>query len=241
METPNPATPAKAATPGNGQPEKTQPSSSFAPATQNGTQGNAEGKVTISTKEYADLQRAKARSLSFDRRSQFNSSRNNPSTRPASGVAATPEAEAVASAEDRAVQAERRALQSEVRDNVRDILAKAEYQNIPASTRDLILKNPQMLSNADNLEEALLDIEDFLIEESGKIEAGGDNITVVNKGPEAAARHGATTSHEVPATSASGAATPSGSDLEDTSNLTGSARSRAILRNSMKKSKSAAQ
>jgi RNA polymerase-binding transcription factor DksA len=224
---PNAATPAPAATPANVPAVNTQPAAAAAPQT--------EGKVTITTKEYAELQRAKARSLSFDKRVQLNASRNNPA-RPANGNT-DPAQQAVADAEDRASQAERQALQYQVRDSVRDLLAKPEYATLPSSTKDLILKNPAMLSEADNLEEALLDIEDFVIDQIGKIDSG-DGIPVTVKTGDGT--RPAPTSVDTPPTGASGAATPTGNEIEDTSKLTGPARSRAILRNSIRAKKSGA-
>lgn len=231
MEKPNAATSPIGATPANVAPVKTQPSSSQAPASNTGAAGNEEGKVTITTKEYGELQRAKARSLSFDRRAAL--PKNQPTvTRPAN---ASGEAnEAIDAATARADAAERRALQSEVKDHVRDLLSKPEYAKLPASTKDLILKNPQMLSTADNLEEALLDIEDFLIEQADQI---GDGIPVVIKDGNGT-RPIASSNHEIPPTSAGGAATPTGDEVEDTSKLTGSARTRAMIRNSARKARS---
>lgn len=236
MEKPNAATPGSTpATPANVEPVKTQPSSSPAAASNNGATGNQEGKVTITTKEYAQLQRAQARTLSFEKRAAL----ARPTlTRETNADGATPEQQALADEQARADAAERRALQLEVGNSVRDLLAKPEFANLPASTKALVLKNPQMLSDADNLEEALLDIEDALLEIASE---GGDNIPVVVKDGNGATRPSATSNHETPPTSAGGAAIPEGGVMEDTSKLTGSARSRAILRNSIKVSKTGAQ
>lgn len=223
------ATPGTPATPTIAPVVKTQPSSAVTPT--------EEGKVTITTKEFAELQRAKARAMSFDKRAALSSSRNNPG-RPANGEPASPEATAVADAEARAAQAEQRALQSEVRDNVRDLLSKPEYATLPASTRDLILKNPQMLSEADNLEEALLDIEDFLIDQVGKLSGDGIPVTVKNG---SAPHSPGPASTETPPTAANAITTPTGGEVEDTSKLTGSARSRAVLRNSIRAKKAGGQ
>ena len=69
------ATPAQSAATPAGSNESIQPQSP-AGSPQATPQGQpsgdpSEGKVTISTKEYAELQRAKARTLSFEKRKQF--------------------------------------------------------------------------------------------------------------------------------------------------------------------------
>lgn len=234
----NPATPAQAATPGSGE-QQVPPNSSAAPQTPpaGGQGGQPEEKVTIPLKEYRDLQRDHARVLSFDKRKQFSSSRNNPASnnQPGNGAEGNNDPELVEQVrvnQERADTAEKRALQAEVKSGVRDILAKPEYANLPESTKNLILKNPAMLSEADNVEEALLDIEDFVRE---NIPAGTQNQ---NQSGQGGASRPTPPGHEAPPTVTTGAPAPVNAEgLEDVSKLTGVARSRAVLRNSMKKAR----
>lgn len=229
----NGTTPAPAATLPNG--EKGQPKPAAVGAPGNGNANQNTGTVTITTKEYGELQRAKARTLSFDRRSQFNRSPNSapaPKTNPQGDEAA----QAIAQSQSETDEANRRALQAEVRNGVRDILEKSEYANLPKSTRDLILKNPAMLSEADNLEEALLDIEDFVSEQIAAIGDGGNNVTVAS-----GTRPAPQENHEVPPVHSSGPAPVKGDEMEDISKLTGNAKSRAIIRNSLRKAKNGTQ
>lgn len=88
-----------------------------------------------------------------------------------------------------------------------------------------------MLSDADNVEEALLDIEDFVREEVAMIlkpdNSGGQGGT--------GSQPNQPTGHEAPPVITPGQSAPvDARNLEDVSKLTGPARSRAILRNSMK-------
>jgi len=229
MSETNPATPAQAATPGSGE-QNQPPSANSTPGTQNGAGNQSEGTVTISTKEYGELQRAKARSLAFDRRREITgTSRNNPHVnREQQGNEAPGVADALAAVEARADAAERRAMQLEVKDKVRELLAKPQYATLPQSTRELILKNPAMLSEADNIDEAILDIEDFVIEQIG-IPVVQNNASD-NNSPRPANVPG----HETPSTNASAPAPVRGNETEDISKLTGSARSRAIVRNKLR-------
>jgi len=226
--------PAEAATlPGSNEQGKTTPSSPTPPATPGTTGNETEGKVTISTKEYADLQRAKARQLSFERRKNFAASRNNPLRKPEGNPGAPNDAiaEELSAAETRAQEAEQRALKAEVAGKVRELLDKDEFKALPKSTRDLILKNPHMLSDADNVDEALLDIEDFVREQVAGLEAP--------KSPAAPAPGGAQPQgHETPPTVTAGNPAPApAAGLEDTTNLRGAALSRAVLRNSLRKAR----
>ncbi len=235
MSQTNPATPAQAANPGSG--EQVQPQSSAAPqapSTQQGQGGQPEEKVSISLKEYRDLQRDHARVLSFDKRKDF--VKKNPSGNPpGNGAAGNDDPELVEQVrvnQERAETAEKRAMQAEVKSGVRDILAKSEYANLPESTKNLILKNPAMLSEADNVEEALLDIEDFVRENTP---AGSSNS---NQSGQGAASRPNPTGHEAPPTVSPGAPAPVNAEgLEDISKLSGVARSRAVLRNSLKKAR----
>ena len=239
----NPVTPAAnaAATPGNN--GQSAPQSSAAPSTQSGTplgqEGKPDDKVTIPLKEYRDLQRDHARVLSFDKRKQFNSSRNNnaPGFQPAnngSGENNDPEiVEQLRVSQERTEAAERESLQLKVKDGVRTILAKPEFANLPESTKNLILKNPAMLSEANNVDEALLDIEDYIRETASTISTPNQNQSGQGGGSRSTPP-----GHEVPPTVSVGAAAPTNAEgLEDTSSLTGVARSRAVLRNAAKKAR----
>ena len=213
----NPATPAASATATPG----ADPNVVATPSTTPNTVV-PEGKVTIDTKEYAQLQRDAARARSAQKRIEI---RNNTNRQSIPEGASEDVAKAIEEANNRAAEAERKALQAEVGGKVRDILDKDEFKNIPKSTRELILKNPSMLSKADNLDEALLDIEDFLRENV----VGVDSVTIpmpgLNKpGP-----------NETPPVINSGAPAPSdAAGMEDVSKLSGSERSRAMIRNKIK-------
>ena len=235
----NPAIPAQSAANPGSSPQV--PPSSAAPQTptNNGGQGGApEEKVTISLKEFRDLQRDHARVLSFDKRRGFNASRNNPAPQPGNGASGgqdDPEiVEQLRVTQERADAAERRAMQSEVRDGVRTILGKPEYANLPSSTKELILKNPSMLSEADSVEEALLDIEDFVREQAAAVVTPNSQPNSGQGGSSQANPPG----HEAPPVVSAGAPAPvNAENLEDVSNLRGPARSQAILRNSIKKAR----
>ncbi len=181
-----------------------------------------EGKVTIDTKEYAQLQREAARGRSLQKRSQFNTGRV-----PVGKVdTGNPDANVIVAEEQtRRLDAERKAFQFEVKDKVRDILDKEEFKSLPKSTRELILKNPAALTEAEDLEEALLDIEDYVREaipldlslpKAPPTLPGVGTPPVTNNGTPAPAKP---------------------IELEDTSKLTGSARSVATIRNSIKKAR----
>lgn len=229
----NPATPAQgAATPGNGAPVQSNPSTAPQPTTTQGQGGQPEGFVTIPTKEYAELQRAKARQISFDRRKEFNRSKPNQPSIPGD---ADPElAQRIQEDQMAKEELERRALKAEITLGVRDILDKEEYKALPASTKALIIKNPHMLSEADNAQEALLDIEDFVREQVAGLNLPPQpNQNQTNQPGQGTSNTPA--GHETPPVNSSGAPAPtSGVELEDPSKLTGQARSRAILRNKIK-------
>lgn len=233
MENQKPATPAQAANPGNVSQGAGIPSPVTPPVTTPGSGGQAEGTVTISTKEFAELQRAKARSLSFDKRAEFRK-RNPITSRTANGEGSQgdPElVEQVRQEQEARADSDRRAYRAEVTLKVRDLLDKEEFKNLPASTRALIIKNPAMLSEADNVEEALLDIEDFVREQ-----VAGLSIPAVQNPGQDGGRAANPTSHETPpAISAGAPMPPSAIEEEDISKLSGVARSRAVLRNAMKK------
>lgn len=236
MTNPNPGHPSqKEPSPGSGEPVQAKPSA--APATPTNQQGNQggqpEGTVTISAEEYRALQRDKARVLSFDKRKEF--LKKNP--RPATNEAGDPQVNEELQKRDEIIQQQNAELHREkVSNQVRNILAKPEYQALPESTRALILKNPAMLSDADNVEEALLDIEDFVREQVAGLKAPVNQ----QNGGQGAPRNANPAGHEAPPVVNNGAPAPSpAAGLEDVSNLRGAARSRAVLRNSLRKAKGA--
>lgn len=219
MTNPNPAIPAQAATPGSNEQVQPVPSATTTPPTGNGEQ--PEGKVTISTKEFAQLQRDAARARSSDRRNQIRTSRTQPA-----GTGEPAVDEAVQEANTARAEAEGRAFKAELKSGVRDVLDRPEYQSIPKATRELILKNPAALSEAKTVEEAILDIEDFLIEQAD----------FEKKNPTAPRTETTTTqpaNTETPRTTPGGGPTlPAGpEELEDPSKLRGSEKTRAIIRN----------
>lgn len=215
MTTQNPATPAApvAATPGSDPNVVTPPSTPTTPVV-------PEGKVTIDTKEYAQLQRDAARVRSVERRRQINAGR------PPVNDGGNPDiAQAVQEANDRAAQAERVALQAEARNRTRDILDRDEFKTLPKSTKDIILKNPALLSQADNLEEAMLDIEDFVRE---SVASMGEVTPVVVTPAQPVG-------HDAPPVVNNGAPAPAGAvGDEDISKLSGPARSQAMIRNTIR-------
>lgn len=219
MTTQNPATPAPAATPGSTPNVVTTPS----PAT---PVVPPEGKVTISTKEFAQLQRDAARGKSAQRRRDLGFSKTSATT-PADG--SDPTAVAIAEANQRAADAERKNLQLEVKGRVSELLEKEEFKSLPKSTKALILKNPALISEADNLEEALLDIEDFVRDSVLSLDNGGA-ATIPGMGGTAQPA-----GHDTPPKVNAGNPAPSKPDeQEDLSKLTGSARSQAAIRNALK-------
>ena len=224
MTNQNPATPAPAATPGSTPNVVTTPPATTVPVP-------SEGKVTISTKEFAQLQRDAARGKSAQRRNALGF--NKQPAAPADG--SDPNAAAIADAERRAAEAERKAMQMEVKGKVSELLEKDEFKNLPKSTKALILANPAALSQADNLEEALLDVEDYIRDNLLALE-GGAPVAIPGMGGGAPNPAG----HETPPKVGAGGPAPvKGDDLEDLSKLRGPARSQAAIRNALKSKKAA--
>ena len=233
MGTPNPATPANAATPGNVQQVAGTPSP-VTPAivTPTGQGYQAEGSVTIPTKEYAQLQRDHARVVGFENRARF-LSKNKPNNIDSNNQSGDPEVNAeLQRTQDANAELRTRAFRAEVTLKVRDVLDKPEFANLHPSTKALILKNPAMLSNADTVEEAMFDIADFVREQIISIPV--QSIQQNNQGDGSRANN-TPTGHDTPPVVGGGSpAHVNGVEMEDFSKLTGPARSRAILRNSIK-------
>lgn len=224
----NPATPVApaTATPGVAAAGASAPSSTTPAPAAAGAQGNSpEGSVTIPLKEYRNLQRNAARAASFDRRVQIRTARPTTTSGEGDGSGDPEVAQQIADAERRAQDAERRAMQSDVRARTRDILDKEEFKAIPKSTRELILENPHMLTTADNLEEALLDIEDYVREKVLIDMPAAPSVTTPPAEPKT----------ETPPVVSGGSPAPAGhSNLEDISKLHGPQRSQAAIRNLIK-------
>lgn len=224
MNIQTPATPAPAATPGSSS-QNSNPAPVTPPASTSGASGNDQGgKVTITTKEFAQLSRDAARGRSAQRRGEI---RHVP---PADG--STPDVNLeIQEANKRADDSEKRALQIEVKDKVRDLLEKPEFEKIPKSTKAVILANPASLSKADNLEEALLDIEDFVRDQVLTLELGLTD----NRGGATPPANNNPPGHATPPASGAGAPANAGAaGLEDLTKLTGAARSQAAIRNAIK-------
>ena len=221
MSEPVPATPAPAAAaPGTTANVITTPSTV--------PQAVPEGKVTIDTKEYAQLQRDAARGRSAQQRAALGS------RTPAAPTGDANVDQVIQEANARALEAEKRAMQAEIRSEVSVLLEKEEFKALPKIAKDLILKNPSTLSSAATKEEALLDIEDYVREQVGLM---GTPAATVTQPAGAQAPQGV----ETPPATGSGAPAPaSAHEPEDLSKLRGPARSQAAIRNALKGVKNAA-
>lgn len=197
-----PATPAQAATPGATEVKAPAATAATQPAT-----------VTITADELAQFKRDQARLAGFQQKAAFTKKNV-----PAGDV--TPDVITQIQQE-----ADKRVMLAEVKAGVVQILAKPEYAGLPESTKALIRKNPSALSEADTLEESLIDIENFVRENSISVSnSGTGKVTSPNPA-----------GHETPpAPGAGGPSTVKNDDLEDVSRLTGPARSMAVFRNQQK-------
>lgn len=227
MPNENPATPPQGATPGSNEPGSSTPSGTTPPASTPGQGNPPEGQVTISTKEYADLQRAKARAAALDRRNALKT-RQSTGTPPAgNGDPDDQTAQELAQLKQDNAEKDRLLMQARLTGKVRELLDKEEFKALPKVARDLILKDPSVLSKADNEEEALLDIEDFVRESVAGMGTPAAPSSKPNDPP----------GHETPPKPSNGGTTPAEGSLEDTSKLRGDARAMATLRNVIRKSK----
>lgn len=229
----DPATPATAATPEKN--EHGQQTPSVDPQTpQTGPGDTQEGKVTISTKEYGELQRNNARLQAFQKRAQFTSKNNPPQPREA-GEGEDPQLVD----ELRKSQENLNTLQSElhkerVLNKTRELLEKEENKILPKSTRDLILKNPSVLSNANSVEEAMLDIEEFIGEQVVELKTTQPGQSQVPGSSQPTGIPG----HETPAVV--NPASPAPADqgaIENLDGLTGESKTRAAIRNVLRAKK----
>lgn len=226
MQEQRPATPAPAANPGNDTSVITPPSSA-APNAGN----DSEGKVTISVKEFAQLQRDAARVRSAEKRESIQKRNANPGNLPDN---LTPDATDLINREKaRADEAERKAMQAEVKNKVRDILDKDEFKNIPRSTKDLILRNPGSVTDAEDPEVALLDVEDYLRDVAGKIDVS--HLPPAPNGANSVQKPQDAPNRETPPVITPGSPAPAGSSAaEDTTNLRGAAKTQAMVRNKLR-------
>lgn len=222
MTTDNPANPSenKEANPGTSQAQEGQRPSA------DSKEDKSEGSVTISAKEYAQLQRNSARLKGYQKRQTVMPTKRQPSVsrqqEPAYGDEPNEEFMQVQS---RNQELERQLFERDVKERTRELLEQDEFKSLPESTRKLILRNPTSLSNSDNLEEMMLDIEDFVREETAALGK-----------PES--RHDVQKEHETPTNVTAGnPASVDAEHFEDISRLTGTARSRAVFRNILKKSR----
>lgn len=222
-----PATPAPAATPGSNPSVITPPSNTTPSAGQ-----ESEGKVTITTKEFAQLQRDAARFRSAEKRGSITRSHSNQSGNLPDNL--TPDATDLINREKaRADEAERKAMQAEVKNKVRDILDKDEFKNIPRSTKDLILRNPGSVTDAEDPEVALLDVEDYLRDVAGKIDVS--HLPPAPNGANSVQKPQDAPNRETPPVITPGSPAPAGSSAaEDTTNLRGNAKTQAMVRNKLR-------
>ncbi len=225
----NPATPGAQApaTPGNGQANGQQP-----PATPPAQQQPAQpaDTVTLKAEEHKQLLRDQARLRSLQRRGLRQPA-------PTAGGEGHDPNDQVAEVMNENSGLKQQLLQRDVKDNVRDLLSKPEYANIPESTRKLILKNPSALSEAKDLDGIVSDIEDFLDEEAAAAKAGGgtQQRPPAQQQPQPEAQP---QGHETPPKVGAGSpAQPAADQFEDTTHLTGRARSQATFRNVQRRSR----
>lgn len=229
-----PATPAPAAAPGSSEPKPATPPAGSTPGAPQGSGDQPEeGKVTISAKEYRELQRQKARLQSFQKRNALKGGQPKASEGNEPGGDASEEVlTELNNLREKTAKDELKILRFEVKEGVANIFSKPEYSKLPKSVKDLIMKNPSALSDADNVEEALIDIEDFVIDQVSELPT---EPAQPQNGPGGTPQAANPPGHETPKPAGTGAPAPGVSDDEDISSLTGAARSRAILRNVVRK------
>lgn len=236
------------ATPGQGNtPPATPPAAPAAnqPGTPpaNGTPpaggGQEGGKVQIpfsSMEEYNNLVRDAARF-----RSRKGNSTPTPTERreqrysqPAGGESDDPEV-ARLMAENQQTKAENMRLSLNLK--VKELLVSDEYKDLPATAKRILEKNPLAFVDprAKNVDDAILDIQDWIDSELDLAKAGGGNTTPATPGQPAG--NGQTPAvHETPPVNGAGQPGATPSQEESVEGKTGPARSMTILRNIFKKS-----
>lgn len=214
----NPATPtednvARSATPGENVEKETGKSTED--RTEDG-QGEKLGDVSLNKDEYVQLLRDQARLRSLQKRSSTKKSVE-------SDDGSDPE---LRKERSRAVELERQLALRDMRDGAREMLSDSRFSNIPESTRKLLMKAPHSLSQSDDVEGVLSDLEDYLLEESAALKA------------EEKARAGKNTSGPAPEVQAGTRQIDVMGEVEDVSKLTGTSRSVAVLRNLIRQNES---
>lgn len=234
MTDPIVATPPQGATPTpNGQ-VNVPPSTTVPPAAPASGQPPA-GVVTLTTEQYRNLERDAARGRSKDRRDGLGRSRTPQNNGGDAGATDDPEKIDLM---NRASSAEKVALQLQVKDRVRDLLDKPEYKDLPAAARNMILKNPASLSDADNLEDAMVDIENFIDEEVTSLRTAPTSQPQTIPGAQPPVAQQQPAGIQTPPVIGAGAPAPSdATQLEDLSKLSGPKRSQAAIRNLLRGTK----
>ena len=246
MNTPNPVTPAPAAAPGTNEPVNDNSNVvTSAPSTAEGKEpkiNNDGTNVTIPISEYKNLNRSNARLKSLQKRNALGSSKQTLDTTKSYDNADPDVVEELHQTNDKLSVTTKELFKERLGNKTRDLLAKDEFKNLPESTKRLILKNPSSLSKAESVDEAILDIEDFVNEEVAGLNVTpnsqqlGESDGVVNN---ASSQAPITPSvHDTPpAVNAGSPAQPNSEGMEDVSKLTGTDKTRAIIRNGIKKVK----
>jgi hypothetical protein len=224
MSVDNPVTPSRGnaeATPGNSQANDGQQPSA------DSEKGKSEGSVTISNEEYAQLQRNTARLKGYQKRQMpVKATRRPAGTKQSDSEYEDEPNEEYQQAIARNQELERQLFERDVREKTRELLSQDEFKSLPESTRKLILRNPASLSESVSIEEMMMDIEDFVREETAALIKPEKPVS------------DSPTGHETPqAVNAGNPAISEAEQLEDVSGLTGTSRSKAVFRNILKKSR----
>lgn len=120
---------------------------------------------------------------------------------------------------------------------VKELLVSDEYKDLPATAKRILEKNPLAFVDprAKNVDDAILDIQDWIDSELDLAKAGGGNTTPATPGQPAG--NGQTPAvHETPPVNGAGQPGATPSQEESVEGKTGPARSMTILRNIFKKS-----
>lgn len=220
----DPVTPPQGANPEAAKGPETNPNPATPPAPPAATAGE---KVSLEQKEYAQLLRDQARLRSLQRRADLGKAKNSPPADQNYGRnEEDPLLKDLEAARSQASTAEQQLRSEKLKNGVRDLLSKEEFTKLPESTKRIVLRNPQSLSDAQDVEEALLDIEDTLREYASE---AAPKSPVGNQ----------PTGHETPPapTASRPGSTVTDNNLIDESKLTGDARIMASIHNSRVKSR----
>lgn len=153
---------------------------------------------------------------------------------PASGDNDDPEV-ARLMAENQQTKAENMRLSLNLK--VKDLLVSDEYKDLPATAKRILEKNPLAFVDprAKNVDDAILDIQDWIESELDLAKASSGNTTPATPGQPAG--NGQTPAvHETPPVNGVGQPGTTPSQEESTEGKTGPSRSTTILRNLFKKS-----